>query len=159
MNRLASLACRLAFALCGALVAVAAQAEAASDYPQHQIVMVVPQPPGGAADQFARPFGQALSKRLGQPVIIENRTGANGNIAAAYVARTPPADGYTIFFGSISTMAVNPHLYKSTGFDTFKDFQPITLTNQTPNVLVVGAGTPYKSIADVVAAAKARQGS
>src|SRR6202012_4943829 len=58
----------------------------------------------------------------------------------------------------ISTMAVNPHLYKSTGFDTFKDFQPITLTNQTPNVLVVGAGTPYRSVADVVAAAKARPG-
>jgi len=137
-----------------ALAAAPALAQLRADYPHKPIVLVVPQPAGGAADQFARPFGQALSQRLGQPVVIDNRPGANGNIAAAYVARNQPADGYTIFFGSISTLAVNPHLYKATGFDVLKDFQPVTLTNQTPNVLVVGAGTPYKSVADVVAAAK-----
>jgi len=137
-----------------ALAAAPALAQPRADYPHKPIVLVVPQPAGGAADQFARPFGQALSQRLGQPVVIDNRPGANGNIAAAYVARNQPADGYTIFFGSISTLAVNPHLYKATGFDVLKDFQPVTLTNQTPNVLVVGAGTPYKSVADVVAAAK-----
>lgn len=137
-----------------ALAAAPALAQPRADYPHKPIVLVVPQPAGGAADQFARPFGQALSQRLGQPVVIDNRPGANGNIAAAYVARNQPADGYTIFFGSISTLAVNPHLYKATGFDALKDFQPVTLTNQTPNVLVVGAGTPYKSVADVVAAAK-----
>ncbi|MEJ8859468.1 tripartite tricarboxylate transporter substrate binding protein [Variovorax robiniae] len=138
----------------GALPAIAQ-----TGYPQKPIVLVVPQPAGGAADQFARPFGAALSQRLGQPVIIENRPGANGNIAAAYVAHNLPADGYTIFYGSVSTLAVNPHLYKSTGFDPLKDFQPITLTNQTPNVLVVGAGTPYKSVAEVVAAAKKAPGT
>ena len=137
-----------------ALAAASSLAQPKADYPHKPIVLVVPQPAGGAADQFARPFGQALSQRLGQPVVIDNRPGANGNIAAAYVARNQPADGYTIFFGSISTLAVNPHLYKATGFDVLKDFQPVTLTNQTPNVLVVGAGTPYKSVADVVAAAK-----
>ncbi|MBD9668502.1 tripartite tricarboxylate transporter substrate binding protein [Variovorax sp. VRV01] len=137
-----------------ALAAAPALAQPRADYPHKPIVLVVPQPAGGAADQFARPFGQALSQRLGQPVVIDNRPGANGNIAAAYVARNQPADGYTIFFGSVSTLAVNPHLYKATGFDVLKDFQPVTLTNQTPNVLVVGAGTPYKSVADVVAAAK-----
>ena len=145
---------KAALALLVAAPATAALAQAPSDYPQKPIVLVVPQPPGGAADQFARPFGQALAKRLGQPVVVDNRPGANGNIAAAYVARMQPADGYTIFFGSVSTLAVNPHLYKSTGFDALKDFQPITLTNQTPNVLVVGAATPYKSVADVVAAAR-----
>ncbi|GAB3110147.1 tripartite tricarboxylate transporter substrate binding protein [Bordetella tumbae] len=129
----------------------------AADYPQKPVTLVVPQPPGGAADAVARPFAQALAARLGQPVVVENRAGANGNIAAAYVAQRP-ADGYTIFYGSISTLAVNPHLYKSPGFDPFKDFQPITLTNQTPNVLVVGAQTPYKSVADVVKAAKAAPG-
>jgi tripartite-type tricarboxylate transporter receptor subunit TctC len=141
------------------LAAAPALAQPKPDYPGKPIVLVVPQPAGGAADQFARPFGQALSQRLGQPVIIDNRPGANGNIAAAYVAHNQPADGYTVFFGSVSTLAVNPHLYKATGFDALKDFQPITLTNQTPNVLVVGAATPYKTVADVVAAAKKAPGT
>ncbi|VTU38097.1 Argininosuccinate lyase [Variovorax sp. PBL-H6] len=154
MSRL--LVATLATSIAAAAATLAGPAVAQGDYPSKPVVLVVPQPAGGAADQFARPFGQALSQRLGQPVVIENRAGANGNIAAAYVARTQPADGYTIFFGSISTLAVNPHLYKSTGFDALKDFQPVTLTNQTPNVLVVGAGTPYKSVGDVVAAAKAK---
>ncbi|SEK12373.1 Tripartite-type tricarboxylate transporter, receptor component TctC [Variovorax sp. OK605] len=153
----------LVFAVCGSCIAALgtapALAQPKADYPHKPIVLVVPQPAGGAADQFARPFGQALSQRLGQPVIIDNRPGANGNIAAAYVARNQPADGYTVFFGSVSTLAVNPHLYKATGFDALKDFQPITLTNQTPNVLVVGAGTPYKTVADVVAAAKKAPGT
>ncbi|WP_454690179.1 Bug family tripartite tricarboxylate transporter substrate binding protein [Achromobacter aloeverae] len=134
-------------------------AQAASGYPNQPITIVVPQPPGGAADQFARPFGQALGKVLGESVIILNRPGANGNIAAANVARITPADGYTIFYGSISTLAVNPHLYKDAGFDPLKDFQPLTLTNQTPNVLLVGAQTPYHSVADVIAAAKAKPGA
>ena len=139
--------------------ALATSAALAQTYPAKPVTLVVPQPAGGAADQFARPFAQLLSARLGQPVIIDNRPGANGNIAAAYVARNQAADGYTIFFGSVSTLAVNPHLYKATGFDPLKDFQPITLTNQTPNVLVVGAATPYKTVADVVAAAKKAPGT
>ncbi|MBV7482611.1 tripartite tricarboxylate transporter substrate binding protein [Bordetella sp. BOR01] len=147
--------------LCSALLAAATLAAVplahAAGYPGKPITLVVPQPPGGAADAVARPFAQALADRLGQPVVVENRAGANGNIAAAYVAQRP-ADGYTIFYGSISTLAVNPHLYKSPGFDPFKDFQPVTLTNQTPNVLVVGAQTPYQSVADVVKAAKAQPG-
>ena len=142
-----------------ALCASPALAQAKADYPTKPITMVVPQPAGGAADQFARPFAQALSQRLGQPVVIDNRAGANGNIAATYVARNQPADGYTVFFGSVSTLAVNPHLYKSTGFDPLKDFQPVTLTNQTPNVLLVGAATPYKTVADIVAAAKKAPGT
>ena len=149
---------RLGRALCSIAASLTVMSIAhAADYPQKPITLVVPQPPGGAADAVARPFAQALADRLGQPVVVENRAGANGNIAAAYVAQRP-ADGYTIFYGSISTLAVNPHLYKSPGFDPFKDFQPITLTNQTPNVLVVGAQTPYKSVADVVKAAKAAPG-
>jgi tripartite-type tricarboxylate transporter receptor subunit TctC len=139
--------------------AIPIQARPAGDYPAQPITIVVPQPAGGAADQFARPFGQALGKAMGQSVIILNRPGANGNIAAANVARITPADGYTIFYGSVSTLAVNPHLYKDAGFDSFKDFRPITLTNQTPNVLVVGAQTPYRSVADVIAAAKAKPGA
>ncbi|MGY8524548.1 Bug family tripartite tricarboxylate transporter substrate binding protein [Paracidovorax citrulli] len=141
-----------------ALSCLALTSLAQAAWPDRPIVMVVPQPPGGAADAFARPFAQALSQRLGQPVVIENRAGANGNIAAAYVTKQP-ADGYTIFFGSVSTLAVNPHLYKSTGFDPLKDFSPITMTNQTPNVLVVNAASPYRTVADVVKAAKAAPGT
>lgn len=149
---------RLGRTLCAVAASLTVMSFAhADDYPRKPITLVVPQPPGGAADAVARPFAQALAERLGQSVVVENRAGANGNIAAAYVAQRP-ADGYTIFYGSISTLAVNPHLYKSPGFDPFKDFQPITLTNQTPNVLVVGAQTPYKSVADVVKAAKAKPG-
>ncbi|MCD0501662.1 Bug family tripartite tricarboxylate transporter substrate binding protein [Bordetella petrii] len=148
---------RLCSALFATTAALAIPLAHAADYPQKPVTLVVPQPPGGAADAVARPFAQALSERLGQPVVVENRAGANGNIAASYVAQRP-ADGYTIFYGSISTLAVNPHLYKSPGFDPFKDFQPITLTNQTPNVLVVGAQTPYYTVADVVKDAKAKPG-
>lgn len=142
-----------------AIAAFLATATVHAAWPDRPIVMVVPQPPGGAADAFARPFAQMLSQRLGQSVVVENRAGANGNIAASYVARQQPADGYTIFFGSVSTLAVNPHLYKSAGFDPLKDFKPITLTNQAPNVLVVNAAAPYKTVADVVAAAKAKPGT
>jgi tripartite-type tricarboxylate transporter receptor subunit TctC len=146
---------RLALILAAALPALPAVAET---YPTRPITLVVPQPAGGAADQFARPFAQALARRLGQPVVVDNRAGANGNIAASYVARNQAADGYTVFYGSISTLAVNPHLYRSTGFDALADFQPVTLTNQTPNVLVVGAATPYKTLGEVVAAAKQQPG-
>lgn len=138
---------------------LAASPAFAQNYPSKPITLVVPQPAGGAADQFARPFAQLLSQRLGQPVIVDNRPGANGNIAANYVVRNQPADGYTIFYGSVSTLAVNPHLYKGLGFDPMKDFQPITLTNQTPNVLVVGMSTPYQTVADVVVAAKKAPGT
>ncbi|WP_459615148.1 Bug family tripartite tricarboxylate transporter substrate binding protein [Bordetella sp. 2513F-2] len=151
------IAAAFALPLAAALI-IPAGAHAAGGYPAQPVTIVVPQPAGGAADQFARPFSQQLSKVLGQPVVVLNRPGANGNIAASNVARMQPADGYTVFYGSISTLAVNPHLYQDAGFDPFKDFQPVTLTNQTPNVLVVGAQTPYRSVADVVAAAKKAPG-
>jgi tripartite-type tricarboxylate transporter receptor subunit TctC len=124
-------------------------------YPSRALTLVVPYPAGGVADTIARPLAQALGKRLGQPVVIDNRAGANGNIGSAYAAKQQPADGYTLLLGSTSTLAVNPHLYKSMGYDPVKDLQPVTLTHQMPNVLVVGAGTPYKTLADVTAAAKA----
>jgi tripartite-type tricarboxylate transporter receptor subunit TctC len=133
-------------------------AHAEGTFPDHALTLVVPYPAGGVADQIARPLAQALAQRLGQPVIIDNRAGANGNIGSAWVARSQPADGYTLLLGSTSTLTVNPALYKSLGYDVMKDLQPVTLTHQMPNVLVVGAATPYKSVADVVAAAKKKPG-
>jgi len=147
---------RLILAL--AIGAAASASHAQASYPERPLTLVVPYPAGGVADTIARPLAQELGKRLGQPVVIDNRAGANGNIGSTFVARQQPADGYTILLGSTSTLAVNPHLYKSMGYDPVKDLQPLTLTHQMPNVLVLGAGTPYKSVAEVVAAAKAQPG-
>ncbi|HLU03547.1 MAG TPA: tripartite tricarboxylate transporter substrate binding protein [Advenella sp.] len=129
----------------------------ADKYPEKPITFVVPYPAGGVADQFARSMATELGKRLGESVVVSNRAGANGNIGSAYAAKQP-ADGYTLLLGSTSTLAVNPHLYKDMGYDPIKDLQPVTLTHQMPNVLIVGAGTPYKSVADVIKAAKREPG-
>lgn len=144
---------KIAFALLAGTTALLSHAQ--GRFPERPVTLVVPYPAGGGADTIARPLALELSKRLGQPVVIDNRAGANGNIGSAYVARQQPADGYTILLGTTSTLAINPHIYKSMGYDPVKDLQPVTLTHQMPNVLVVGAATPYKSVADVVAAAKA----
>lgn len=138
---------------CTATAAVQAQAT----YPVRPITLVVPYPAGGAADTIARPLAMELGNRLGQPVVIDNRAGANGNIGSLFAARQP-ADGYTLLLGSTSTLAVNPHVYPSIGYDPIKDLQPITLTHQMPNVLVVGAKGPLQNVADVIAAAKADPG-
>ncbi|PJX28360.1 MFS transporter [Advenella sp. S44] len=129
----------------------------ADKYPDKPITFVVPYPAGGVADQFARSMASELGKRLGQSVVVSNRAGANGNIGSAYAAKQP-ADGYTLLLGSTSTLAVNPHMYKDMGYDPIKDLQPVTLTHQMPNVLIVGAGTPYKRVEDVIKAAKREPG-
>jgi tripartite-type tricarboxylate transporter receptor subunit TctC len=140
--------------LCGA-----APALAQSDYPNRLLTYVVPYPPGGAADVFARQLAGELSKRLGQPVVVENRAGANGNVGSATVVKAP-ADGYTLLLGTASTVAINPHLYgKNMPYDPLKDLQPVSGTHSMANVLVVNTATPYKSVQDVVAAAKAKPGA
>lgn len=144
---------KISFALLAATAALAVHAQ--GSFPERALTLVVPYPAGGVADTIARPLAVELGKRLGQPVVVDNRAGANGNIGSAYVAKQQPADGYTILLGSTSTLAINPHIYKSLGYDPIKDLQSVTLTHQMPNVLVVGAATPYKSVADVVAAARA----
>ncbi|ETF02626.1 MFS transporter [Advenella kashmirensis W13003] len=132
-------------------------AETSNTYPDKPITFVVPYPAGGVADQFARSMATELGNRLGQAVVVNNRAGANGNIGSAYAAKQP-ADGYTLLLGSTSTLAVNPHLYKDMGYDPIKDLQPVTLTHQMPNVLIVGKNTPYKTVADVVEAARREPG-
>ena len=141
-----------------ALACVWTSAQADGAYPDHPITYVVPYPGGGAADAFARPFAAALARRLGQPVVVDNRPGANGNIGSAHVARALPADGYTLLLGTASTLAINPHLYRSMGYDPLRDVQPVTLTHSMPNVLVANVDTPYRTVADVIAAANAKPG-
>ena len=114
-------------------------------YPSKPIRLVVPFPAGGSLDVVARAIGQKLTEAWGQPVVIDNRPGAGGNIGADLVAKSAP-DGYTILEGALSTHAVNVSLYTKMPYDPIKDFAPITLVAVTPNVLVLNASYPVNSV-------------
>ena len=129
----------------------------AQPYPSKPIRLVVPFPPGGSLDVVARAIGQKLGDAWGQPVIVDNRPGAGGNIGADLVAKSAP-DGYTILEGALSTHAVNVSLYARMPYDPVKDFVPITLVAVTPNVLVVNPSLPVNSVAELIAYAKANPG-
>jgi tripartite-type tricarboxylate transporter receptor subunit TctC len=129
----------------------------AEPYPNQTIRMVVPFPPGGLTDAIARLIAQALGERLGQSVVVDNRAGASGNIGTALFTRTRP-DGYTLLLGSSTPNAANPNLYKQLGFDPHKDFAPIGMIASAPNVLLVSSNSPYKTVGDLLAAAKASPG-
>jgi tripartite-type tricarboxylate transporter receptor subunit TctC len=129
----------------------------AADFPQKAIRFIVPYTPGGTTDLVARTVGQKMSEKLGQPVLIDNRGGAGGNIGMDAVAKAP-ADGYTIGFGAISTNALNPHVYKSMPFDPRKDFTAISLLGTSTIVLEVPAASPIRSVADLTAAARKQPG-
>ena len=144
----------LAFALAMSWV-TAAQAQTA--WPTKPIRIIVGFAAGGSTDVTARIIGQALSERLGQPVLIENRPGAGGNIGADAAAKADP-DGYTLLMATSSTFAANPALYKSLPFDVQADFAPITVTAFIPNLLVVNPSVPVKNLAEFVAYAKANPG-
>ena len=131
-------------------------ADITSSYPIKPIHLIVGFSPGGSADTVGRALAEGLSNRLGQPVIVENKAGANGNIAAELVARST-ADGYTLYFPSIGH-AVNASLYKNLPYDPIKDFTAIGSVFSAPNMLVVPVNSPYKSVAEVIAAAKANPG-
>src|SRR5207247_2902047 len=147
---------RLAALAAAGIVAFPAPASAQS-YPSKPIRLVVPFPPGGSLDVVARAIGQKLTEAWGQPVIIDNRPGAGGNIGADLVAKSAP-DGYTILEGALSTHAVNVSLYARMPYDPIKDFVPITLVAVTPNVLVVNPSLPVTSVPELVAYAKAHPG-
>jgi tripartite-type tricarboxylate transporter receptor subunit TctC len=126
-------------------------------YPDKPIRLVVPFPPGGAADLMARSLGQQLAKQIGQPLVLDNRGGAGGTIAAETVATAAP-DGYTLLFGTMGTQAINPNLYPKLRYNPLKDFAPVSLTHATPRVLVVQPQLPAKNIAELIALAKAKPG-
>jgi tripartite-type tricarboxylate transporter receptor subunit TctC len=133
-----------------------AQAPAAA-FPAKPVRLVVPFPPGGPLDITGRAIAQKLTEAWGQPVVVDNRPGAGGNIGAELVAKAPP-DGYTVVMGALSTHAVNPSLYPKMPYDAVKDFAPITLVAVTPNVLVVNPALPVNSVGDLVAYARANPG-
>jgi tripartite-type tricarboxylate transporter receptor subunit TctC len=132
-------------------------ASAQPTYPAKPIRYVVPFPAGGPLDIVARAIGQELNRSWGQPVIVDNRPGAGGNIGAELVAKSPP-DGYTILMGAVSTHAINPTLYTRVAYDPIKDFAPITLITSVPNVLVVHPSVPAKTVSELIAVAKAKPG-
>ncbi len=138
-------------------LAAAPLAGRAETYPSRPIRFVVPWPAGGVADTVARVVADKLSERLGQRLIVENRPGAAGNIGMAAVAAAP-ADGYTLVLTPTGNLTVNQSLFKNLQFDTARDFLPLTVLATVPNVLVVSAALPVKSVAELVAYAKANPG-
>jgi tripartite-type tricarboxylate transporter receptor subunit TctC len=139
-----------------ALVAAAAAAHA-QQWPSKAIRVVVNFPPGGAADQIARGVAPPLGEALGQPVVVENRPGANGNIGAEAVAKSAP-DGYTLLMSSGGAFSVNPHLYTRLPFDPLKDLVPVAAAARILVFLVVKPDLPVKSVEEFVALARANPG-
>jgi len=142
--------------LCAALVAVM-QPASAQQYPARPIRFVLGFAPGGASDTMARVVATRLSESLGQPVVIDNRAGAGGNIAAEIVARSAP-DGYTMLLGNNGMLAVNVSLYSKLGFDPVKDFAPVVLVASQPNILVVHPAVAAQSAKDLIGLLKAKPG-
>ncbi len=143
--------------LAAAVFVGANAANAEPRYPTHPVQLVVTVPPGGAADFVARLVAAKLADALGQPVIIANRGGAGGTTAAAAVAKADP-DGYTLLLNTIATHGIGPHLYANLPYDPVKDFAPVILLAKLPLIMTVTASLPARSVADVIALAKASPG-
>jgi tripartite-type tricarboxylate transporter receptor subunit TctC len=129
----------------------------AQNYPTRPVKMIVGFPPGGGTDVVARIIAPGLGENLGQPVVIENRPGATGTVAAAMVAKSP-ADGYTIMMGHVSVNAIAPSLFPNLQYDVVRDFAPVTLAASVPHFVVVHPSLPVHSIRELIAYAKERPG-
>ena len=140
-----------------AVLALAAAVSSGQSYPSKPVRIIVPFPPGGAVDFYARVMQEPLSEALGQPVIIDNRAGASGMIGADLVAKASP-DGYTLLLGNIASLAINVGIYPKMAYDPAKDFTPIMHTVDVNYVLVVHPSVPAHSVAELIAYAKANPG-
>ena len=129
----------------------------AQTYPSKPIRFVVPYPAGGPLDTVARLLGQKVSESVKQPVIVDNKPGAGGNMGADAVAKSAP-DGYTILMGAVATHAINPTLYASLPYDPIRDFQPVTQVASTPNVLIVNSSVPANNVREFIAYARSHPG-
>jgi len=143
--------------LCAAALVAFVLPAAAQGYPSKPIRFVVPYPAGGPLDTVARLLAQKVGEAVKQPVVVDNKPGAGGNIGADIVAKSPP-DGYTILMGAVATHAINPTLYASIPYDPVRDFTPITQVASTPNVLVVNPAVPAHDVKGFIAHAKANPG-
>ncbi|CAN7723342.1 tripartite tricarboxylate transporter substrate binding protein [Variovorax paradoxus] len=147
---------RLAIPLALALCAIQAPGFAQT-FPSRPVTLVVPFPPGGGTDTGGRVIAEQLGRRWGQPVIVENKGGAAGQIGADFVAKSRP-DGYTLLLGNIGTQAINPLLYPKLPYDADKAFAPVSLVAELPLAMMVNPAVPAKTAAEFVALAKARPG-
>jgi tripartite-type tricarboxylate transporter receptor subunit TctC len=143
---------------CLALWSVATATQAQEDYPNKPVKLIVPFAAGGSTDVVARILADKLSVEYKQPFVVENRAGAGGNIGADVVAKAP-ADGYTLLMGTTGVLAINNYLYKNMSYDAAKDLTPVSYTSLITNILVVPTDVPAKSVAELVALAKAKPGS
>ena len=143
--------------LVAALLACVAMLACAQGYPAKPVHIVVPFPPAGAADLLSRALGKKLTETWNQPVIVDNRPGAGGNIGAEAVARST-ADGYTLLMGAVTTHAVSMSLYSKLGYDLEKDLAPVSLVANVPHILVAHPSVPGKTLAEVIAFLKSQDG-
>ncbi len=144
-------------ALAMLVLSMLATAPSAQDYPQGSVTLIVPYPAGGATDFVARLLQPKLSEALGQPVVIENRPGAGGNVGSAAALRAPP-DGRTILLTTNAVMTLNPHLYPDLGFDPLKQAEPVVMTTQSALLLAAHPSLPANSLAELVAYAAKNPG-
>lgn len=145
-------------AMCGvAVMTLAAGITSAQSYPAKPVRLVVPFPPGGPADSVARILAQKLTDALGQNVVVDNRAGATGTIGAGIVAKSPP-DGYTLLLGTSNELAMSPGLFEKLPYEPTRDFTPLSNVINFPNILVVNPHLPARSVAELVALARAKPG-
>ncbi|ANN74730.1 LacI family transcriptional regulator [Bordetella bronchialis] len=142
--------------LAGTVLCASTLAAHAADWPERPITLVIPFPPGGTTDMVGRPLAEAIAKKLGKPVIVDNRAGAGGTIGAAYVARSAP-DGYTIFLSTIAH-TIAPSTYDKLTYNFEKDFAPITIVASSPNLLIVNDKLPVKTVPELIDYAKKNPG-
>ena len=144
----------LSMGVFAAVMSVSSLAFAQADYPNRTITLVVPFPPGGVTDIAGREVARNLTKYLNQPVVVENKVGAGGNIGTQYVARSKP-DGYTLGLLTVSAMSIAPHVTKNLGFNPSKDFTPLTNVITTDGAIVANVAAPYNTVQELIAFAKA----
>jgi tripartite-type tricarboxylate transporter receptor subunit TctC len=150
---------RLLTLICATLAALAVPAtpSLANDYPAKPVRLVVPFPPGGGADNLARLIMPRVAEELGQPIIIDNKPGAGGNVGAEYVARAAP-DGYTLLYGTNGTHSINASLYRNLRFDPVKDFAPVSRMTSIAAMLIVNPKLPATNVAELISYARANPG-
>ena len=141
----------------GALFALANAAAFAQAYPSKPIRIIVPFAPGGTSDILARALGPKITDATGQPVIVENKAGANGAVGADFVAKSAP-DGYTMLLSDVGALSINPSVYPNMPFDPVKDFSPIVMISYSPHVLAVHPSVPVSNVSELIAYAKANPG-
>jgi len=144
---------RIALALAAGLALCMGPAAAQAPWPSQPIKWIVPYPPGGSTDMLARLVSHKLGERLGQPVIVENKAGAGGNVGTDFAVKQP-ADGYTIVMGNIGPISINPALYPDLPYQPQRDLAPVTMLMSVPNLLVVNPALPVRSVQELIAYAR-----